>query len=134
MHAQGSFEVKMNAQPPESERDGVVIGRATFDKRFSGGLEATSVVWFTSVRTPDPASAAYVAIERIEGTLDGRAGSFVVTHLATSKADGRSLEVVIVGGSGTGALAGIEGRMTIRVEAGRHDYEIDYTLAPAAAR
>lgn len=118
----------MNAEPPLFERGGLTVARATFDKRFAGPLDATSVVWFTSVRTPDPASAAYVAIERIDGTLDGRAGSFVVTHLATSTGDGRSLEVAIVKGSGTDALVGITGRMTIHVEDGRHTYEIDYTL------
>jgi hypothetical protein len=128
MHAQGSFEVTMNPEPPLFERGGLTVARATFDKRFSGPLQATSVVWFTSVRTPDPASAAYVAIERIDGTLDGRVGSFVVTHLATSTGDGRSLEIAIVAGSGTDALAGITGRMTIHVEGGRHTYEIDYTL------
>lgn len=118
----------MNPEPPLFEQGGLTVARATFDKRFSGPLDATSVVWFTSVRTPDPTSAAYVAIERIAGTLDGRAGSFVVTHHATSTGDGRSLEIGIVAGSGTDALAGIAGRMTIRIEDGRHEYEIDYTL------
>ena len=42
--------------------------------------------------------------------------------------DGRSLEIAIVAGSGTDALAGIAGRMTIRIEGGRHEYELDYTL------
>lgn len=40
-----------------------------------------------------------------------------------------SLEVDIVPGSGSGQLDGIHGKMTIRIEAGVHHYELDYSLA-----
>jgi hypothetical protein len=41
---------------------------------------------------------------------------------------GQTLNVVIVPGSGTGALAGISGRMTIRIEGRQHFYTLSYDL------
>ena len=56
------------------------VGRTTFDKVFAGGpLEGTSVVHFVSTASAS-GPLAYVALERIEGTLHGRAGAFVVGH------------------------------------------------------
>jgi hypothetical protein len=39
------------------------------------------------------------------------------------------LSIVIVPHSGTGQLAGIRGTMTIRIEAGQHLYDLDYSLS-----
>lgn len=128
--ATGPFDVKMNPEPPYFEGDGVVLARATFDKRFHGALDATSLVQFLSVRAGT--SGAYVALERIEGTLDGRAGSFVVTHTAKASATGRTLAIEIVAGTGTGALAGITGTMRIDIVDKQHSYTVDYTLPDAS--
>jgi hypothetical protein len=72
--------------------------------------------------------AAYVALERIDGTLDGKAGSFVVTHRALASASGQSLSIEIVPGTGTGALAGITGTMHIEIVDKKHLYTVDYML------
>lgn len=132
--ASGSFEVKMTAEPPYSEREGVVLARARFDKRFAGPLDATGEVQMLAVTTPDPNARAYVALERIEGSLDGKSGSFVVVHRAALTAAGPSLEITIVAGTGTGELRGLSGRMTIRIEkGGAHFYELDYELTASAS-
>ena len=72
---------------------------------------------------------AYVAMERVTGTLHGRAGSFALVHRALMR-DGTPQDwtVVVVPGSGTGALAGLEGSLRITVEQGMHFYDIEYTL------
>ena len=44
----------------------------------------------------------------------------------------QNVTITVVPGSGTGELAGIEGSMSIRVDEGRHSYELDYAL-PADA-
>lgn len=123
---QGTFEVKMNPEPPSFEGEGVTIGRATFDKTFSGPLAATGRVEFVSVRAGDV--AAYVAIERIAGTLDGRTGSFVVTHQARADKSGQSLKVEVVAGSGRGELAGLRGTITIAIIERVHHYTFDYSF------
>jgi hypothetical protein len=58
---------------------------------------------------------AYTAMERITGTLAGRAGSFVLIHGATADTGATG---VVVPGSGTGELAGLTGTMEIRHEEG----------------
>ena len=126
MHVQGTFDINSELEPPYDEVDGVVLARATFEKRFAGPLSATSRVHMLGARTRGP-GAAYVALERITGTLEGRRGIFVVTHLGViDKAP--TLAIAIVPDSGTGELAGISGSMTIQVIDKQHHYQLDYTL------
>jgi hypothetical protein len=129
LRATGTFSITISAEPPYDERDGVSLGRVRFDKRFEGGLAASSVVHMLSARTAKKTSAAYAATERVEGTLDGRAGSFVFVHLGIMGSGAFDTHTVtVVPDSGTGELVGILGRMTIVVEDGRHTYAFDYTL------
>lgn len=116
--------MKMTGEPPYADQDGITFSRARFDKTFTGPLEATSVVQGVMVLTTDPKVRAYVAIERIEGTLEGRSGSFVVAHHAV----GTMFSLTIMPGSGRGALEGIEGVMRIEIAEGTHHYEVEYTL------
>lgn len=128
MHTTGTFEITAHPEPPYDTVDGVTLGRTSFEKRFSGPLTATSTVHMLAARTPTPGSAGYVALERITGTLDGRAGSFAVVHLGLMARGEPTLTLQIVPDSGTGALAGIAGTMAIRIVDGKHHYSIDWTL------
>lgn len=56
-------------------------------------------------------SAAYVAIERVVGTLFGRTGSFVLHHTGVMNRGGASLSTAVVPDSGTDALVGLAGTM-----------------------
>lgn len=129
--ATGTFEIKMTPQPPYDSSDGIKLARSTISKTFHGQLEATSSVEMLSAMTSVEGSAGYVAIERVVGTLDGRAGSFIAQHNGAMARGEASLSVTIVPDSGTGALSGIAGRMTIEIVDKKHLYTLDYTL-PAA--
>ena len=129
--AKGTFEATRSIEPVLDLGDGVTAGHYRFDKRFEGELDAHSVVHMLAVGTDVPGSAAYVAIERIAGTLDGRAGHFFLQHNGVMNRGAASLSLTVVPDSGGGALAGISGRMTIDITAGQHFYTLDYTL-PAA--
>ena len=133
MQVTGTFEITSTAEPPYDEEDGVTLGRWTFHKRFTGPLDATSTVHMLGARTPVAGSAGYVAMERVRGTLDGRAGSFVLQHSGTMGSGGQTLSVTVVPDSGTGALVGLTGQMTIRVEAGVHHYGFSFELPPNSA-
>ncbi len=122
--ATGSFEVKMT--PSGGAPDG--ISRMTMTKVFAGGLTGTGTGEFLSAGSPASGSAGYVAIERFDGTLDGHAGGFAVMQMATMTGGAPDMRVVVVPGSGTGALAGITGTMTIVVAPGKHAYDLDYDL------
>ena len=42
------------------------------------------------------------------------------------------LNIVVVPDSATGQLQGLDGRMAIHIDGGRHSYEFDYTLPDTA--
>jgi hypothetical protein len=124
----GTFEVKATFEPPYSTADGVTLGRASFEKQFTGPLEAESKVEMLAARTPVAESAGYVAIERVAGTLDGKTGTFVLQHNGVMTRGKQELSVTVVPDSGTGELVGLRGRMTIDIVEGTHYYSFDYTL------
>ncbi|MEV4013195.1 DUF3224 domain-containing protein [Nonomuraea angiospora] len=130
MTAKGTFDTAdWDAKAPFVERDGVSIGLVTMSKTFHGDLTATSVVHLLTASTEVEDSRSYVALERIEGTLDGRAGAFVVQHNAVSDRGEQSLRISVVPDSGTGELRGLRGEMDITIAPdGSHSYIFDFTL------
>jgi hypothetical protein len=124
----GRFEVTMKPEPPYDTVDGVALARVRFDKQFHGELEATSQVEMLSAGGPVKGSAGYVAMERVVGTLQGRAGSFVLQHLGVMNRGAPSLQIAVVPDSGTGALRGIRGTMGIEIVEGKHYYDFEYAI------
>ena len=96
--ARGEFEVTREMQPGCELGDGIDAMHVRFDKRFSGPLEATSVVHMLAVH---------------KGIMDRGAAS---------------LDLAVVPDSGTDDLAGISGTMAIDIVDGHHYYTLDYTL------
>ena len=128
--ATGPFEVTMvPPQPPYDTVDEVALGRITINKVFQGDVEATSVVEMMTAMSGVKGSGAYVAIERVVGTLNGRKGTFVLQHSGTMAHGEQHLAVSIVPDSGTGELKGIDGKMVINIIDGKHSYVLDYRLA-----
>jgi hypothetical protein len=130
-HAAGAFDVKVEAQGEAEKGEGSTLGRYSLDKQYHGDLEATAKGTMLTAGTEVKGSAGYVAMERVTGTLKGRSGSFVLQHSATMTRGEPQLSISVVPDSGSGQLAGLTGKMTIIVAAGKHSYEFDYTL-PAA--
>jgi hypothetical protein len=126
-HATGTFEVKI-VPAMEDKGDGSTLSRLTLDKTYAGALTATSKGEMLAAGGSVPTSAAYVAIERITGTLDGRAGSFAVVQHGWMQGDQRVMDVMIVPDSGGGALKGLAGTFKIEIKDGKHFYVMDYTL------
>jgi hypothetical protein len=127
MRASGTFEVKLT--PQDDKPEDTKLGRMTIDKQFHGDLEGTSKGQMLSAMTDVQGSAGYVAIEKINGTLQGRKGSFVLQHNGTMTRGEPQLSVTVVPDSGTGELVGLAGRMTIKIADGKHYYDFEYTLA-----
>ena len=71
-----------------------------------------------SAETSVQGSAAYVAIEKVSGTLHGRNGTFVLQHCASMNKGTSKLSIFVVPDSGTGELAGLAGTMTIEIAPG----------------
>ena len=129
--AKGTFEVRRTAEPVLDMGDGASAGHFRFDKTFAGPLQATSVVHMMAAMTDTPGSGAYVAIERLRGTLDDRVGTCLLAHLGVMERGTPSLEVAVVPDSGTDGFAGLRGKMAIDIVDGQHFYTFDYTLPDA---
>jgi Protein of unknown function (DUF3224) len=120
----GKFDVK--ATPVDTGDD--KMGMMTLDKQYHGDLSATGTGRMLTGMTEVKGSAAYVAIERVKGTLKGAEGTFLMYHTGVMAKGAQSLSIRIVPDSGTGALAGIEGEMHIKIADGKHFYGLEYTL------
>jgi len=128
MTAKGTFEVKLKPQADDSVGD-PTIGRMSIEKQFHGDLEATSKGQMLAVQGDVKGSAGYVAMERVIGTVSGRAGTFALQHTGTMNRGVPGLSVTVVPDSGTGELVGISGTMNIIIADGKHSYEFEYTIA-----
>jgi hypothetical protein len=126
--AAGTFEVKLTSPSAPDKAQGSTLGRMTIDKRFEGDLVGTSRGEMLTAMTDVEGSAGYVAIERVTGKLRGRSGSFALQHSGTTARGAQQLSITVVPDSGTGELAGIDGKMTIRITDGKHFYDFEYTL------
>lgn len=132
--ASGAFDVQMQPQPAADESfntgpaPGATLGRMLLSKKYHGDLQATAQGQMLSAVTPTAGSAGYVAIEHVTGTLHGLAGSFVLLHSGLMNRGDKQLSIRVVPDSGTDQLAGLQGRLDIRMAEGKHFYDMAYTL------
>ena len=125
-HATGTFDVKL------TPRDGIAdttLGRISLDKQFHGDLTASSKGEMLTAMTAVKGSGGYVAMELVTGTLAGRSGTFVLQHSGTMTRGEQQLSLTVVPDSGTGELAGLAGKMTIRIDDGKHSYAFEYAIS-----
>ena len=107
-------------------------GRLELTKEWSGAIRGTSTGVMLTAGDPNSGSAGYVAIETVTGSLDGRAGSFVLAQLGAMDAGNMSLRYEVVPGSGTVDLIGLTGHVTIVADEGLHEVEVVYSLPSGA--
>src|SRR3954469_13202308 len=100
--AGGTFEVKLTPLAAAEGFGDPSVGRMAIEKQFQGDLDATSKGEMLATRTAVDGSAGYVALERVTGSLHGRAGSFSLQHSGTMDRGSARLSVTVVPDSGTG--------------------------------
>ncbi|HET7902291.1 MAG TPA: DUF3224 domain-containing protein [Candidatus Nanopelagicales bacterium] len=113
------------ADPPAGQPP--FVGRTVFDKQFAGPLVATGVVEMVYA-AGDDGPLQYVAIERIEGVLEGRSGAFALQHVGSMAGGVPTIVLTVVAGSGTGDLDGLSGGGTIVHTDDGARLELDYSL------
>lgn len=123
--AKGTFTVDLKPLTPTPAEG---IKRYSIHKQIQGDLQATTQGEMFAAGNPQTGHAGYVAIEVVTGSLAGKGGSFALEHMGTMDANGPQLTVVVVPGSGTGALTGLSGTFQIVIEDGKHTYELSYDL------
>jgi Protein of unknown function (DUF3224) len=127
-HVTGEFNVKMVPLPEPEDAPETDIGRMSLDKTYYGPLKATAAGDFLSIMGNVQGSAGYVAMERVTGTLEGFSGSFALMHRGVMAPAGRELLITVVPDSGTDALTGLSGTMSITITDGKHFYDFEYDL------
>jgi Protein of unknown function (DUF3224) len=133
-HATGTFDIDSWHDEPYDEAEGASLRRASLTKTFHGEVEGRSAVEMLMAQAQE-GSAAYVAFERLDVRVHGRAGTFVLQHCASGTRDQRSATWTVVPDSGTGELRSLRGTARIVNEPdGGHTFELDYELdgVPAA--
>lgn len=129
MRATGTFEVRIRPQQADNaDAQAAGLARLALDKKFHGAFEGESHGEMLALGDGGT-NGAHVAVEKVSGRLDGREGGFGLVHRALMR-NGQSEQwsILVVPGSGTGELAGIDGSLTITIADGVHSYELDYTL------
>lgn len=98
------------AQGPELTRIHVA-------ESFSGDIAGDGVVEFLQAAHPD-GSASFVGIERVSGSVGGRAGTFLLQDTGTVEKSIVSGSWFVIPGSGTGELSGLRGEGEFRANLG----------------
>ncbi|MCX4747834.1 DUF3224 domain-containing protein [Kitasatospora sp. NBC_01287] len=103
------------------------LARAAVTNDFTGGLTATGTTCQYTMVYATEKTGLFNGFELITGTLDGRAGAFVVEQRGSFHEDGGVRCVFeVVPGSGTGALAGLRGSGDFTSRHG--ESSVDYTF------
>jgi Protein of unknown function (DUF3224) len=116
------YEPSAYDQPAE----GPVLTRIGVQESFSGDIEGQGVVEFLQAGRAD-GSGSFVGIERVTGTLAGRAGTFLLQDEGTVRDNVVEGTWFVVPGSATGQLAGLRGEGGFRANLGENaQVHLDY--------
>ena len=115
-------------RPWHEGENGRKLTRATVTKTYEGALQGEGTMEYVMAYA-DTARATFVGIERFEGSLDGRSGSFVMKDVGRFEDGVAASWFEILPGSGTGDLQGIRGSATVdAVKADTQTMTLDYDL------
>jgi hypothetical protein len=130
MHATSTFTLTRWDETPYDEVDGAPkLTRASVLYTFEGEIAGEGRLEYLMTYLPD-GTALFVGYQRFVGRVEGRDGSFIFQH-GGRFANGVATDTwQVVPGSGTGELAGIQGKVEFS-EGQRDRYEIilEYGLA-----
>jgi hypothetical protein len=93
---------------PYDETSGPPLSILSIRERFEGDIEGTSIVRALHMRQDD-GSARLISLQRVDGSLGGREGSFVLQGSEMIEDGAIKASWFVVPGSGTGQLAGLRG-------------------------
>jgi len=122
---ESTAEFTIEMTPVEGPLQGT--SRFDFTKVWTGAMEGRGAGVMLSGGDPNVGEAGYVALERFEGTVDGRCGCFELQQFGLMSGGEGSLSYAVVPGSGTRDLAGIQGTIDLNTSNGHH-VTFRYTL------
>jgi hypothetical protein len=108
---------------PASQVNGEKLTRAQVSCVYEGDIKGESQLQYLMTYRQD-GTGSYVGLERIEGSLKGRSGSFVLQHAGTFEAHGVKGTVFVVPGCGSGDLQTLRGAGSIDLAGQQPHYPI----------
>lgn len=109
MKGQAEFRISSWNETPFSEvEEGGKLSRASVVKSYSGDIEGEGVLEYLMSYRAD-GSAEFYGLERVTGKIGDRAGSFIVQHSGNFENGTMNQTSLVVAGSGTGELDGLQG-------------------------
>jgi hypothetical protein len=129
MHARGPFDVKLTPRTGGASSVAAPLGQIGIDKQYHGDLDGIGKGEMLTGMGSVKDSGTYVAVEHVTGTLSGRRGSFILSHIGTMTRGAQNLSITVVPDSGTDQITGITGKMSITIDKdGKHFYDFEYTV------
>lgn len=120
-----SWDEKTWDGKPYDQVQGSKMTRAEVSYTYTGDIEGESTLQYLMFYRADGTGNS-VGLERIEGKLGDRAGSFLIQHDGTFGEKGVDGTVTIVPGSGTGDLIGLRGAGKLEIQAEPWYLTFDY--------
>jgi hypothetical protein len=116
--ATATIAVQNSEAKPCDQTESAILLEIRLSETFTGDIDAVSLVHALQVRRGD-GSASMVSVQRVEGKLGGRQGTFVLQG-AEIVANGEITATwFVVPGSGTGDLSGLRGEGGFKGEFGK---------------
>ena len=108
-HVTGTIETKTWGEQPYDEIEGLPkLTRGSMTESFHGDIEGDATVETVMVYRDD-GSASFVGLQRVIGRIGDRSGSFVLQASGTFEGGTGKCAWLVVPGSGTGDLRGLQG-------------------------
>jgi formylmethanofuran dehydrogenase subunit C len=127
--ATGSFDITSMGEDTYAKLEGdAKLTKANGTQTFSGDIEGEGSVEWLMCYSPE-GGAHYVGLQRVEGSLGGRSGSFVIE--AAGSFDGKQSTGTwrIIAGSGSGELTSLTGEGSFEAPGGpTASYSLEYEL------
>jgi hypothetical protein len=128
--ATARFTIKSWDEKPYSEGpDLPKLTRATVSKTFTGDIDGEGQVEYLMMYRSD-GSATFLGLERINGRIDGKTGSFVLQRSGVFEGGQAKESYSVVPGSATGDLRGLVGDGSSALGHGtEYPFVLNYELA-----
>jgi hypothetical protein len=110
MKLDATFDIATWEESPVQEWEGGKVTRASIVKRYSGGIEGEAAQEYLMSYAAD-GTAAFVGIERVQGSAAGRSGSLVLQQVGRFADGAATATLTVVGASGDLVGAGGTGEM-----------------------
>jgi hypothetical protein len=127
--ATGTFQITSMHEDTYQELNGEgKLTRAGGTQQFRGDIQGDGLVeWLMCY--PGDGGARYVGLQRIDGSLGGKKGSFVIESVGNFDGKRSKGDWTVIAGSGDGDLAGISGTGSFEAPSGPEaTYTLDYEL------